>query len=656
MRCSRRLVIQTISVGTLLSRGSRAWGQNSRDRAQTEDSGELRRAIIVDAARPRTGPGSQPDAGDVLRPADFNMVGQYDIDWLLEPRLQRLLDNMAACPSAFGSVRFFHALDSGTPANTIDDDPLDGGQVWSSPNAKPDFTKTFAALETLTRRGLVPFVGLNFFPKAVSANAITPPADFGKWKELIRTFLRSLTSDQRFGATIADWHFEVWNEPNGRPFWRGAYDPDYFNLYRATSEAVVEAGYPIKLGGPAIVYRAGIGQSRSDMEQFLRFLSDNPDVKCDFISLHAKGSWSSEQEPEFDTSVNAMIETAETALAVNAVRFAGLPIINDEADMRVGFNIPYIARMDHRFSAWLCSLMIAYDQLNERFRAAGFRFLAASDNANQQLVQTAFDGRRSIMTRASSSARDLIKLPVFNFYEILRLLGDRHGTPVSGSEYVYPNSQIFHLVSVAKTHITVVFSIYPRTRSGPAQAWSIDYSLTEIPWQHVNVAEFRIDATHSNAFAAAQRGRVDPYPASAELRDIRSAQEFTTQSPIKRNLPLPGGKFDDVLTLSPWAIVALWITPVIADKPSDPEWIETAVEDGNVMLRWTPNREPFFYSYELFLLTDVPSPLLLNPMPLRSAIWVHTGPTPGVHTYGVRTVSASGVTSKLVVSAPLVVL
>ena len=174
---------------------------------------------------------------------------------------------------------------------------------------------------------------------------------FGRWggtdriRVVVRrsSFLRSLTSDQRFGSTIADRHFEIWNEPNGKPFWRGSYDPDYFSLYRATSEAVVEAGYSIKLGGPAIVYRAGTGQLRRDMEQFLRFLSDNPGVKCDFISLHAKGSWSLEQEPEFDTSFDAMIETAETTLAVNAVRFAGLPIVNDEADMRVGFNIPYIA-------------------------------------------------------------------------------------------------------------------------------------------------------------------------------------------------------------------------------------------------------------------------------------------------------------------------
>jgi hypothetical protein len=84
-------------------------------------------ATIIDSVRP-----NDTDAGPrgPLRAGEFNMVGQYDIDWLLEPPLQRLLDNMAASPTAFGSVRFFHALDSGGRANTIDDDPLDGGTVW----------------------------------------------------------------------------------------------------------------------------------------------------------------------------------------------------------------------------------------------------------------------------------------------------------------------------------------------------------------------------------------------------------------------------------------------------------------------------------------------------------------------------------------------
>jgi Glycosyl hydrolases family 39 len=647
MICSRRsFVLQAISAGTLDSPGIRLTAAQEPDIDQTGAARGPARVSIVDTALPQLGP--------PIRSGDFSMVGQYDVDWLLEPPMQRLLDNMAASPSAFASVRFFHALDSGTRADTIDDDPLDGGRVWPSSDAAPDFTRTFAALETLTRRGLVPFIGLNFFPKAVSANAATPPRDFSGWKALIRGFLDALATDPRFGSAIADWYFEVWNEPNGRPFWRGAYNPDYFHLYHATSEAVREVGHSVRLGGPAIVYRAGSDESRRDMEQFLRFVSDDANIKCDFISLHAKGSWSSEQNPDFETSVAAAIETAQTALAIDAGRFSGLPIINNEADMRVGFNIPYFARMDRHFAAWLCCLMIAYDQLNDRFRRVGFRFMAASDNANQQLVRAAFDGRRSIMTRASSSARDLIKLPVFNFYEILRLLGERHGSVISGSESLYPNSQVFHFISVARSHIAIVFSVHPRARSEPPRSWAIEYTVADIPWPKVNIAEFRIGAAHSNAFAAAGRDRTLPYPLAPELRGIRHAQEFTVASPIDRGVLLADNKFSWFLALGPWDVVVLWITPVVPERPRQPEWLETTVEDGNVILRWTPNHEPFFYSYELYLLTDDAPRLLVSPVPLRSAMWVDTAPPTGRRTYAVRAVTASGAASDLVPSRQLV--
>lgn len=62
--------------------------------------------------------------------------------------MQRLLDNMAASPQHSHP----HVLDSGTRADTFDDDPLDGGRGWPSSDAAPDFSKTFAALDTLARR------------------------------------------------------------------------------------------------------------------------------------------------------------------------------------------------------------------------------------------------------------------------------------------------------------------------------------------------------------------------------------------------------------------------------------------------------------------------------------------------------------------------
>jgi hypothetical protein len=611
-------------------------------------------AKIVDSVAPRSSNDSSADPSGPVRISEFNMVGQYDVDWLTEPHLQRLLDHMAASPSAFGAVRFFHALDSGTRANTIDDDPLDGGIVWPSPDAPMDFSRTFRALAALTARGLTPFVGLNFFPKAVSTHAATPPASLENWQRLVRAFLDALGADPRFGQGMPGWMFEVWNEPNGAPFWRAPY-PRYFDLYRATSQAVLAARHPIRLGGPAIVYRPDTA-SRRDMEAFLRFLSAEPSVKCDFISLHAKGSWSSTGEPEFGNAIDAVAETAELALAIDPARFKDMPIINNEADMRVGFNIPYQARMDERFAAWLAALMIAYDGLSTRFANAGFRFHAASDNANQQLVRTSFDGRRSICTRASASARDLIKLPVFNFYEILRLLGDRHGRFVIGGGSVFPQSELFHLITVADSHICAVFAVHPRSSREMPHTCAIDYTVSAIPWSRVNIARFRIDAEHSNAFSAASGDRHrQPFPNAVEARRIRQAQELTVAAPIERDVVLSGGEYRDTVTLAPYAVLAYWITPFVSAPPADPTWAEVAVEDRNVILRWRPNVEPFFYSYEVYVVGAGEAEQLISPMPLRAAMWVDTAPSPGPRSYAVRSVTASGVASGLVRSDPVVV-
>jgi hypothetical protein len=73
------------------------------------------------------------------------------------------------------------------------------------------------------------------------------------------------------------------------------------------------------------------------------------------------------------------------------------------------------------------------------------------------------------------------------------------------------------------------------------------------------------------------------------------------------------------------------------------------VEDGNVILRWQPNLEPFFYSYEVYLVRN-DEVVLLSPIPLRSAMWVDTAPPRGSRAYAVRAVSASGINSDLVMS------
>lgn len=133
--------------------------------------------------------------------------------------------------------------------------------------------------------GMKPFVELSFMPKALAsgrktvfnyeANA-TPPIDYKQWATLINRLVTHWVD--RYGvAEVAEWFFEVWNEPNLKAFWAGT-QRDYFNLYRYTTEAIKQVDGSLRVGGPAT--------ARSEwIEEFVDFCEQNK-VPADFISTH----------------------------------------------------------------------------------------------------------------------------------------------------------------------------------------------------------------------------------------------------------------------------------------------------------------------------------------------------------------------------------
>ncbi len=83
-----------------------------------------------------------------------------------------------------------------------------------------------------------PFIELSFTPKKLASDPnalhafwykqnVSPPKDWGKWERLVENFTRHLV--ERYGVDeVAQWYFEVWNEPN-IDFWAG--DPKEATYY-----------------------------------------------------------------------------------------------------------------------------------------------------------------------------------------------------------------------------------------------------------------------------------------------------------------------------------------------------------------------------------------------------------------------------------------
>lgn len=145
-----------------------------------------------------------------------------------------------------------------------------------------------ALFDYLTDIGVVPFVELGFMPEQLRSGEgtifwwkgnVTPPNNYDKWQYLIEQLVEHLKD--RYGEDeIANWYFEVWNEPNLHGFFHGTQD-DYFKLYETTAKAIKKVSQRFKVGGPAT---AGC-QWIDDMVKFCEFRQ----LPIDFITTHCYG-------------------------------------------------------------------------------------------------------------------------------------------------------------------------------------------------------------------------------------------------------------------------------------------------------------------------------------------------------------------------------
>lgn len=188
-------------------------------------------------------------------------------DW--QAQMRRAHDELG-----FRHVRFHGLLDDdmGTLIDQ-DDQPL-----YSFFNADQIF-------DFLLSIGMRPFVELSFMPSMLSSTGqiifhyranVSAPKDYGQWSALITRLVGHWVD--RYGIEeVAQWFFEVWNEPNLEAFGSGRQE-DYFKLYACTAKAIKSVDGRLKVGGPATAANAWI-------DAFIAFCAES-DLPVDFISTH----------------------------------------------------------------------------------------------------------------------------------------------------------------------------------------------------------------------------------------------------------------------------------------------------------------------------------------------------------------------------------
>ena len=213
----------------------------------------------------------------------------------------------------------------------------------------------------------------------------------------------------RYGADeVAQWYFEVWNEPN-LDFWIGKPAQEtYFELYDHTARALKAVMPKIRVGGPATAQAAWVGDLIAHATQ--------NDVPLDFVSTHVYGNDSAKDVFHDDRPmaphqmVCAAVDKVHEEIAKSAR--PKLPLIWSE------FNATYMNEQPITDSIymgpWLAdtiskcdgkTLMMSYWSFSDVFEEQG-------------VVKTPFYGGYGIV------AEDGIPKPAYDVFMLLHELGD----------------------------------------------------------------------------------------------------------------------------------------------------------------------------------------------------------------------------------------
>lgn len=138
--------------------------------------------------------------------------------------------------------------------------------------------------DSLLQIGLRPHVELSSMPVALASGTttiddwewnVTPPTNYAEWGQLVTAFARHCV--ERYGLEeVAQWYFEVWNEPNIN-FWTGTQE-DYWKLYDTSAVALKSVSPRLRVGGPVTARAEWIPEMISHCSK--------AGVPLDFISTH----------------------------------------------------------------------------------------------------------------------------------------------------------------------------------------------------------------------------------------------------------------------------------------------------------------------------------------------------------------------------------
>jgi len=364
--------------------------------------------------------------------------------------------------------------------------------------------------DALLKNGVRPFVEISFMPKKLALRQdvhpfwykqiVSPPKDYQKWDALMRALGQHLVD--RYGIDeVAQWYFEVWNEPN-IDFWTG--DPKqatYFELYDHTALALKSVSPRLRVGGPAT-------SSAHWVDAFIQHAADH-NVPTDFISSHAYGD--DTVQDLFGTNENIPMDR-RVCLAIKKVHDQiaasprpGLPLMWTE------WNVPSFGPLNARDTGYVGAALA--DDIRQCDGLVNMMsFWTFSD-----VFEENGPGREPFGGSFGLIALGGIKKPSYSAFALLHRLGQERLSQDSPNVLVTRRSD--GTLAIAAWNL-----VDPDTRG---TVRTVEFEIRGVP-PGSRVQVRRADSEHGNTLAAYKNMGSPRYPTQAQVRELNDVAEATS--------------------------------------------------------------------------------------------------------------------------------
>jgi xylan 1,4-beta-xylosidase len=415
----------------------------------------------------------------------------------------------------------------------------DVGVYDEDKNGTPVFNFTYVdqIYDGLLARGVRPFVEISFMPYKLAAKQaihpfwykqnVAPPKDYAKWDALIHAFAQHLVD--RYGIDeVAQWYFEVWNEPN-IDFWAGEpKQSTYFELYDHTARDLKAVSPSLRVGGPATAAAHWI-------PAFLNHVSSEQ-IPIDFVSTHGyaddtvKDLFGTDEDiPMRDRVCRAVRKVHDQ---IGASPLPALPLIWSE------WNVPSYGELGARDN-WYVGPALARDISQCDGLAKMMSWWTFDDVFEEGGVKNQpFDNGFGLI------APDKIKKPSFYDFSLLHELGNQR----------VENSADDILVTRKKDGALVVaaWNLVDMDKRTGARPITLRLLFKHVP-PRAAVTIQRIDETHGNPLTAYQAMGSPHFPTQAQIKALNEASAL----PRAEHRALSNGTLELTLPVNGLAVLQI---------------------------------------------------------------------------------------------------